>query len=103
MLRYLELCVVACKVCIRYEKRVSGEERSLGSKNMLDHLMRCSQVHMTKMIAVPVRLRAPTYNSSSILSSSNSIGGSNNTNSKAIQRPCYKTLDSYVIHSGKVR
>ena len=27
-----------CKVCILYKKKVRGEEKSLGTKNMLDHL-----------------------------------------------------------------
>ena len=41
MLGYLESCVVPCKVCIWYKNKESTEERSLGTKNMLDHLKRC--------------------------------------------------------------
>ena len=35
-------CCGVCKVSILYKKKVSGEERSLGTKNMLDHLKRCT-------------------------------------------------------------
>ena len=31
-------CCSVCKVSILYKKKMSGEERSLGTKNMLDHL-----------------------------------------------------------------
>ena len=98
------MCCCVCKVCIRYKKKVSGEERSLGTKNMLDHLKRClpapasarDQSDSTSSASEIER----TYSSSS-LSSSNSKGSSSSTSSKAIQRPCFKTLDSYVIRSEK--
>ena len=52
-----------CKVCIHFKKKESGEDRYLGTKNMLDHLSDAClllQVHVIKVIAlvVPVRLRA---------------------------------------------
>ena len=34
-------CCCVCKVCILYKKKVSGEEKSLGTKNTLDHLKQC--------------------------------------------------------------
>lgn len=43
-------CGCICNVCIHYKKKVSGEERSLGMKNMLCHLKRCLSAptwHMT--------------------------------------------------------
>ena len=41
MMKCLELHVAVCKTCILYKKKVSGEERSLGIKNMFDYLKRC--------------------------------------------------------------
>ena len=48
-------CCCVCKVCILYKTKVSGEERSLGTKNMLDHMKRC----------LPARASAPRRSDSS--------------------------------------
>ena len=92
--------VVVCKVCILYKKKVSGEEKSLATKNMLDHLKRCLPARAS------VRDQGDST-SSEIESTCSSSGSSSSsskcssTSSKAIQRPSLKTLDSYVMRSDK--
>ena len=41
-------CCSICKVCILYKKIVNGQEKSLGTKNLLNHLKRCSRQARSK-------------------------------------------------------
>jgi len=89
-------CCSVCKACIVYKKVVRGEERSLGTKNMLDHLRRC----------LPARARVNTSTSSegeSTCSSNHLASSKPGTSSSCTvsKRPCLNTLDSYVLRSGK--
>ena len=98
-------CCCVCKVCIHYKRKMSGEKRSLGTKNMLDHLKWClpapaSARNQSDSTSSASEIEG-TYSSNSSSSSNNSKGSSGSTSSKAIQRLCFKTWDSYVIHSGK--
>ena len=34
-------CCTTCKTCLLYKKLVNGAERSMGTKNLLDHLKHC--------------------------------------------------------------
>ena len=36
-------CCSMCKSCIRYKMSLNGEEKLLGTKNMLDHKKNCTQ------------------------------------------------------------
>ena len=60
------------KVCFLYKTKMSGEERSLGTKNMLDHMKRC----------LPARASAPCRSDSSTTTSeSDSTSSSTNLSS----------------------
>ena len=97
-------CCCVCKVCILYKKKVSGEEKSLGTKNMLDHLKRCLPARASvrdQGDSTSSEIESTCSSSGSSSSSSSSSSKCSSTSSKAIQRPSLKTLDSYVMRSGK--
>ena len=70
-------CCVTCKTCLLYKKLVDGTEKSMGTKNLLDHLKHCVSSQSTY--------------ESSLSSSTEAIG----TPSVA------RTLDSFVKRLGK--
>ena len=97
MVKYLESRVALCVrfvFFIKLRRSVHGEERSLGTKiSVLDYLKRWS-------LPARANTRDQSDSTSSEIessSSNSSKGSSTTTNSKAIQRPGLKTLDSYVI------
>ena len=83
-------CCSVCKSCLLYKRMANGEEKSLGTKNMLDHLKNCTP---------------SSCSDSSIASGSGSsvAGGSDSScASKVVKRvPGMKTLDSFVKCTGK--
>ena len=80
-------CCSVCKSCLLYKKLVNGEEKSMGTKNMLDHLKNCVPSSRSSRAAV-----AGTDTESSSSSSTSTV----------VRRVSgMKTLDSFVKRSGK--
>ena len=77
-------CCNICKSCLLYKKKIKGEEKSMGTKNMLDHLKNCT----------------PTSRSSRAVSGSESDSSSSST-CTVVRVSGMKTLDSFVKRSGK--
>lgn len=79
-------CCSVCKSCLRYK---SVEEKSLGTKNMLDHLKNCSPASSPR-------------SGSRVASGSSVASGSDSSCGSIVRRvPGQKTLDSFVKRTGK--
>ena len=82
-------CCAVCKSCLLYKKSINGEQKSLGTKNMLDHLKNCTPSSRSS------RTRAVCDTDSESSSSSSSTG-------TVVRRVSgMKTLDSFVKRTGK--
>jgi len=88
---------------------VSGEERSLGTKNMLDHMKRCLLGHVSAhkksdtTSTSDIESSSTSLNSSFSSASSSSKGGcSSSMSSSKAKRPSFKTLDSFGTQERKL-
>ena len=100
-------CCCICKVCILYKRKVSGEERSLGTKNMLDHMKRClpacASAHKKSdaITTSDIDRSSISLNSSFSSASSSFKGGCSSSTSSKAKRPSFKTLNRFFMRSGK--
>ena len=78
-------CCTTCKTCLLYKKLVNGAERSMGTKNLLDHLKHCVAAWRTY------------HRSGSTSSTSSTEAVESEGNTLSVTR----TLDSFVKRSGK--
>ena len=72
-------CCSVCKLCLRYKMSVDGEEKLLGTKNMLDHIKNCTP-----------------SSSSSVQSGSDGSSNSGSSTQFVQKVPGQRTLDSFV-------
>ena len=79
------VCCANCKTCFLYKKLENGAEKSMGTKNLLDHLKYC------------VATQSTHHRSESTLSASSTETVESEGNTTTVTR----ALDSFVKRSGK--